>query len=154
MNELKARVEAAQKTLDEFRVRKFEIGKSDCAQMVKFHARAMGCPLKGIAKAGSYKTPLGMRRALRRLDAGTVGDLIDRQKGFLPIAPAARLPGDIVELADLGDDENEGAGGGALVVALTNGRVVGYHEDAETAVVLQPGDSGSLVRAWRVPVIV
>lgn len=145
MTELEARVKAAQATLDAFRERPFDPGTYDCAKMAKFHARLMGCPVKGIAKAGGYKTILGMKRALRRLDCASIGDLADRQRGWLHIAPAEAWPGDIIELE--GDDGEDGIG--MLAVRLTNGRCAGYHEAVETGVaVMQPEIFG---RAWRLP---
>jgi len=145
MTEIEARVAAAQATLDEFRERRFAIGRSDCAAIVKFNCRAMGCPIRGVSKAGSYRTLLGMKRALRRLGAKTIGDVVARQKGWLEIAPASCWPGDIVELE--GDDGPDGIG--ALAVVLTNGRCVAYHADHEDgAAVIQPG---IYRRAWRLP---
>ena len=54
-------------------------------------------------------------------DASAVGDA----------APAAAVVGDIVELP--GEPPF-----GALSVAVGNGRVLGYHQDAEGAEILQP----------------
>ena len=129
----------------------FEPGKYDCAQLVKGVARLLGCPMKGIAAAGSYSSPVSMRRALKRIGCETVADACAMQKGWLEIAPAMALQCDVIELADENPREGEAGGFGLLAVALQNGRVLGYHEDAETLVVLQPETRDSYRRAWRLP---
>ena len=141
MSELEGRVAAAQATYDAFLNKPFEPGTHDCAKLLKFHMRKMGFPIKGVAKAGAYKSVLGMKRALRRMGVKTIGDLADRQKGWLPIAPASALPGDVLELES--DD-----GLGSLNIVLTNGRMFGFSGETGTAVAMQPTD---YKRAWRVP---
>jgi cell wall-associated NlpC family hydrolase len=59
--------------------------------------------------------------------------------GLPRIAPAAALPGDLVQMP--GDDTI-----GAMTIYVGNGRVLGYHEAVEGAVVMQPVE---MVAAWR-----
>ena len=92
-----------------------------------------------IAKAGSYSTALGARRALGRLGVKSLPELIDAH-GLLRIAPAAALPGDLLELQS---DEATGA----VCVVLGNGRVLGWHAAVPEAEVLQPY---AVLSAWRV----
>jgi hypothetical protein len=132
------RVAAAQATLDRFQGRPFAFGKDDCARMVVFHLRQLGFKPK-IAKAGSYSTLLGARRALARAGFATLADAVDAQ-GLFRIPPAAAVVGDLLMMPGVEDF-------GALAVALGNGRVIGWHEDAEGATVLQPVE---FVAAWSV----
>lgn len=130
------RVAAAQATLDQFQGRPFAFGSDDCARMVVFHLRQFGLKPR-IAKAGSYSTLLGARRALARAGFATLADAVDAQ-GLLRIPPAAAVVGDLLMMPGVDDF-------GALAVALGNGRVLGWHEDAEGATVLQPVE---FVAAW------
>lgn len=128
---------AAQATLDKFKDRPFKFGKYDCGQMVRFHLRAVGRPIKS-AKAGSYHSLLGAKRALRRLGHESLLDLMDAH--FPRIPPAAAVVGDVIAMPGM-------EGPGALAVRLTNGRVLCYAEGAEGAIVGQPQE---FVAAWRV----
>ncbi len=132
------RVAAAQATLDRFKGRPFAFGRDDCARMAVFHLRQLGLKPK-IAKAGSYSSLLGARRALARAGFASLAAAVDAQ-GLLRIPPAAAVVGDLLMLP--GVDEL-----GALVVAMGNGRVLGWHEDAAGATVMQPSD---FVAAWGV----
>lgn len=132
------RVTAAQATLDRFKDRPFAFGKDDCARMAVFHLRRFGMKPR-IAKAGSYSTLLGARRALARAGFTSLADAVDAQ-GLLRTEPASAVVGDLLMLP--GCDEL-----GALAVALGNGRVLAWHEDAAGACVLQPVE---FVTAWRV----
>lgn len=134
---MERRARAAQATLDKFKDKPFKFGKYDCGQMVRFHLRCIGRPVKS-AKAGSYHSLLGAQRALKRLGYESLIDLMDAH--FPRIAPAAAVVGDVIAMPGL-------EGPGALTVAVGNGRVLGYHEDAVGAVILQPSD---YVAAWRV----
>lgn len=137
---MERRVSAAQATLDRFKDKPFSFGTHDCARMVAFHLRQLGYqPM--LSKGGSYKTCLGAKRALRRAGYPDLAAAIDRL-GLVRIAPAEALPGDILQLPAV--DEL-----GALTVALSNGRVLGYHESVAGAVVMQPS---AFSGAWRVAV--
>lgn len=136
--EMVRRVDAAQATLDRFKDKPFAFGMNDCVRLVAFHLRKMGYS-PSLAKAGTYKTAISARAALKRAGYDSLGAALDAL-GLPRIPPAAALVGDIVSL-DAGDVF------GALAVSVGNGRICGYHEDAEGAVVVQPV---SVVSAWRV----
>jgi hypothetical protein len=137
MSALIVRRDATQATLDRFKDVPFEWGRADCAKMLAFHLRGLGHELR-LAKAGSYRTMLGAKRALRRLGFASLGAAIDAH-GLMPIAPAAALAGDLVELP--AEDEM-----GCITIAIGTGRVFGYNQGAPGAAVLQPL---AYVRAWR-----
>jgi hypothetical protein len=135
---LNRRVDAAQKTLDRFKGHPFKFGRFDCAQMVFFHLRAIRKPLKEAGRAGTYHSLLGGVKELKKAGHDSLASLLDAH--FERIPPAAALVGDLVAMPGL-------EGPGALTVAMGNGRVLGYHEDAEGAVVMQPLET---LAAWRV----
>lgn len=135
---LERRAAATHATMARFKDQPFQWGKNDCARLVAFHLRKLGLPVR-LAKAGTYKSALGARRALTRLGHATLLEAVDSY-GMPRIAPAMAVIGDVVALP--GADEL-----GALGVAVGNGRVLAYHEDAPGAVILQPA---GFVAAWRV----
>ncbi|MDO7843460.1 DUF6950 family protein [Sphingomonas immobilis] len=131
------RAEAAQATVDRFLNQPFALGKRDCAQMLLFHLRSMGHVVK-LAGVGDYKTVLGGKRALRRLGFASLTEAMDSR--FPRITPAAAIVGDVIALAS-------GEALDALAIAVGNGRALGYHENAEGAVIIQPRQTDT---AWRV----
>lgn len=138
MTEMLRRQRAAQATVDRFRAAPFVYGKNDCARLAAFALRQMGHK-PGLAKAGSYSNALGAARALKRLGHDDLASALDAL-GLLRIPPIAALPGDLIMVP------GEGPFGGAIAVAVGNGRVLGYHEDLDGADILQPVD---FVGAWR-----
>lgn len=139
-NSLLIRRDAAQKTVDEFSAKPFELGARDCAKLINFHLKLVGNPVP-VAKCGAYSTVLGAKRGLKRLGFNSLAELMDAH--FPRIAPAAALIGDVFELEGSQDDPI-----GALALYLGNGLTFGYHENAEGAVMarlLQPP-----IAAWRV----
>lgn len=136
--EMVQRRDAAQATLDRFKDQPFALGSRDCVRLVAFHLRKLGYAPR-LAKAGSYRSFKSARAALKRAGFESVAEALDAL-GLERIAPAAALVGDIVQLP--GADEL-----GALTVAMGNGRVLGYHEHAAGAVVMQPQQT---LAAWRV----
>lgn len=136
---LELRVAATQKTLDDWKDRPFDWATGGhCARMVAEHLRRMGYS-PPLARAGKFVSALGAKAALKRLRVKTLSEAVDLLK-LERIAPAMAIVGDIVELP--GE-----APFGALTVALGNGRVLGFFEDAEGCVILQPSE---FFGAWRV----
>lgn len=138
---LTLRVAAAQASLDQWRNKRWRMGEADCVRMTASHLRRMGYPVR-LPPKGSYRTA---RAALEQLEArgfSSLGQAMDAM-GFERIAPASAIAGDVVEIA--GDDSEDLS---ALVVALGNGRVVGWHPDAPGATVLQP--ISHMITAWRI----
>jgi hypothetical protein len=128
MHILKLRQQATQATRDRFFGRPFAWGRDDCGKMTVFHLKALGLPF-AAAKMGGYETAMGAKRALGRLGFKTLSEAADAQ--FPRIAPAAAMMGDLMLLP--GNDAF-----GAFVIAVGNGRVLGWHEEAEGAVIMQP----------------
>ena len=132
------RVNAAQATLERFKDKPFRLGVNDCARMVATHLRKLGYKVK-LPPAGSYRSWRSARKALDARGFKDLGAALDAL-GLERIAPAAALVGDIMEMP--AEDEL-----GALSVVLSNGRVLGYHQETPGAVVMQPQQ---MVSAWRV----
>ncbi|MCG7350015.1 DUF6950 family protein [Sphingomonas sp. ACRSK] len=139
MSELLRRQHAAQAAVDRFKGQPLAYGKNDCVRLAAFVLRKMGHRPQ-LAKAGSYSTALGAARALERSGFADLAAAIDAL-GLPRIAPAAAWVADLILLPA------EGPFGGALSVAVGNGRVLGYHEDVDGADILQPV---KYVVAWRV----
>lgn len=138
MTPIQRRVASAQKTLDRFKDKPFKFGRNDCAQLVRFNLKLLGHPMKKAAKAGSYHSLIGAQKAIKRVGYDNLIAMMDDH--FERIPAAAALPGDVVAMPGV-------EGPGALTVAMGNGRVLGYHEDAAGAVVLQPSET---ITGWRV----
>lgn len=138
MTEMLRRQRAAQATVERFQGVPFAYGKNDCARLAAFALRQMGHK-PGLAKAGSYSSALGATRALKRLGYGDLASVLDGL-GLLRIPPIAALPGDLIMLP------GEGPFGGALAMAVGNGRVLSYHEDLDGADIVQPVQ---YLSAWR-----
>jgi hypothetical protein len=138
MTVLLRRQQAAQAAVDRFKGQPLAYGKNDCVRLAAFVLRKMGHRPQ-LAKAGSYSTALGAARALQRTGFDDLAAAVDALR--LPrIAPAAAWVADLVLLPA------EGPFGGALSVAVGNGRVLGYHEDVDGADILQPVH---YLAAWR-----
>nr|WP_274616087.1 hypothetical protein [Sphingomonas sp. ACRSK] len=133
------RQQAAQAAVDRFKGQPLTYGKNDCVRLAAFVLRKLGHRPQ-LAKAGTYSTALGAARALERAGFDSLASAVDGL-GLPRIAPAAAWVGDLVLLPA------DGPFGGALSVAVGNGRVLGYHEAVEGADILQPVQ---YVTAWRV----
>lgn len=139
MTPIEFRAATAQKALDKFKGFAFRPGVRDCVKMSLFHLRNMGWTLTG--KKLEYRSIAAGEKLLKAYGWNTLADALD-ELGFERIPPAAAAVADIVEMQ--GED-----GPGTLSIALGNGRVIGYHQDAAGAVVMQPD---SPIAAWRIPV--
>ncbi|BCI70015.1 hypothetical protein SPKIRA_08450 [Sphingomonas paucimobilis] len=131
------RTNAAQATLDQWKARPMRLGTSDCVRMTASHLRRLGHKVK-LPASGSYRSVRSALKALDERGYSSLADALDAM-GLERIAPASAIVGDVLMLP--AEDKL-----GALVVALGNGRVVGYHEEAIGAAVLQPLE---YVTAWR-----
>jgi hypothetical protein len=132
------RQRAAQATLEQFRDRAFKLGTRDCVRLAAAHLRRLGYQVK-LPASGSY---CSVRAAAKKLEERGFADLLEAvdAHGLERIAPAAAVVGDVLAMPA------EGPFGCGLVVALGNGRVVGYHQDLTGAGVLQPTE---YITAWR-----
>lgn len=142
MNEMQRRVDACEATVAKFRGRPFQFGTCDCAKIATAHLRHMGRKVTGLAKAGTYNSALGARRALKRVGYGSLADALTGL-GLLPIASAAALPGDIV-IGDGGDSWE------AMGVFVGNGMLFAFHDDAlEAGPMMVRVNRLADVKAWR-----
>jgi hypothetical protein len=132
------RRDAAQKTLNVWSHRPMKLGTSDCVRMTAAHLRLLGYKVR-LPNSGSYRTVNSALKALKERGYSSLAAALD-DMGLERIAPAAAIVGDVLMLPAV--DRL-----GALVIALGNGRVVGYHEEVATATVLQPIEYEA---AWRV----
>lgn len=132
--DLVKRMRATQKTVDKFKGKTFRDGTADCIQLVLLHARHMG---RRIA-VPKYKDPKGAAAVLRKLGFRSLGKAMDHH--FERIDPHQVLLGDFIETPG----QN---GFSSLMVALGNGRTLGFHEDVPHADILQPL---MISGAWRV----
>jgi hypothetical protein len=128
------RATRTQKTVDLWKGRPFGEGKVDCVQLVKAHARHMGGPIR----IPRYHDVREAAAALRELGHKSLGEALDAR--FHRIATAQILVGDIVET--LGSN-----GFSALMVAVGNGRTLGFHDDIPHCDILQPL---IITGAWRI----
>lgn len=138
MIEMVRRQRAAKAAMARFQYAPFVLGKNDCVRLAAFVIRKMG-RRSHLAKAGAYKTPLSAKRALTRAGYADLIEAVDAH-GLERIAPAAALPADLVMVP------GEGPFGGALTMAVDNGRVLGWHQDIDHADVAQPVE---YIAAWR-----
>lgn len=136
--ELERRNRALRATLERFGDQPFAWGRNDCARMVAFALRKLGRPVQ-VAKAGSYKTALSARAALKRLGYTDLESLLDAQRER--IAPAMALPCDVLLLP--GDE-----GFGALALQLPNQSAFMFHEDTGTATAVRLVPD-KIIGAWR-----
>lgn len=138
MNPMIRRQLAAQATIDRFQGKPLVLGRDDCARMTVFCLKKLGVKVS-LLKAGSYRSETGAARVLKKLGHDSLSDAID-SLGLPRIAPAMCLPGDILSLKAAGSHSV------ALVVAVGNGRVLGFWEAAGVCTVFQPVEYDL---AWR-----
>jgi hypothetical protein len=135
------RVDAVAATMARFKGRPFRWGSVDCAKLGAFHLRRMGHHQGlGLAKAGTYRSALGARRAIERAGHASIAAALDGI-GLPRIPPAAALPGDVML-----SDGTEGLE--ALAIYAGNGAALGFHEDAAGAEVIRIADWSDM-KAWR-----
>lgn len=138
MIEMIKRQQAAQAAIDRFKGQPWLLGKNDCVRMAAFVLRRMGHRPQ-LGKAGSYTTDAGAMLALKRAGFDSLAAALDAL-GLERIAPAAARIADIIMIP------GEAPLDGALAIAVGNGRVLGFHEDAGSAEILQPIE---FIGAWR-----
>ena len=132
------RRDAAQATLDRWSDKPMRLGSADCVRMTAAHLRLLGFRVK-LPPAGAYRTINSAVKALKAAGFADIGAALDAL-GLQRIPPAAALVGDVI----LMPAEHKL---GALVIAMGNGRVLGWHDDvSEGAVVMQPVET---LAAWR-----
>jgi hypothetical protein len=123
--DLIARMKATQKTVDRFKGQAFDMGRVDCIRLAAAHARHAGRRIR----VPDYGDRVSAARALRAEGHGTLHEAMDAH--FERIAASRVMIGDYVETPGT-------EGFSAVMVALGNGRALGFHEDIPHCDVLQP----------------
>ena len=123
MSELERRKAAVIATRTRFAARPFAFGRVDCVRVAAWHLRQFGHKPVGLAKAGSYRSALGARRALTRAGHATLADAV-AAIGLEERAPAAAWLGDL--LVKPGTD-----GLDAIGIVAGSSLVLGFHQDQE-----------------------
>jgi hypothetical protein len=129
------RVAAVEATIQRFDGRPLQYGRDDCVRMVAFGLRKQGVKVS-LLGGGRYSSALGAVKALKRAGYSDLVAAVDGQ-GLNQIAPAAALPGDVLALP-------AEQFGGALFLAVGNGRAFGYFDGR-----FQVGQPHLFVTAWR-----
>lgn len=122
---MEIRAKAAEATRLKYKDRPFVWGKVDCIKMCRSHAMAMGHKLP---KPPRYTSAIGAKRALTKMGHESVEQLLASY--FPQITPAAARLGDIV----IGEGEH----GLDAAFIWTGRKLMGFHEDAETLVMILP----------------
>jgi len=132
------RARAAEAVMAEFHHKPLVWGTHDCGRLAIAAVRALGHRLP-LGMIGTWSSEVQAKRALKRCGFGDMADAVD-SFGFPRIAPAYRLPGDLVAL--------EGEGGWtALALAVSNARIFGFHGAPPVCRVLKPLQ---MLTAWRI----
>lgn len=132
--DLVKRMKATQRTQDKYQGRTFRYGTADCIQLVVQHAKHMGHPIK----LPKYNDVKGAAATLRSLGFKNLSEALDHH--FERIDPSRVLLGDLIEVPG----EN---GFSSIMVAVGNGRTIGFHQDIPFADNLQPL---MITGAWRI----
>lgn len=140
MIDLIRRQEAIERTLEKFGDKPLVFGETDCAQIIRFHLKAMGHKRLPLA---SYKGAAGAAAVLRKAGVRSLEELFD--KLLERIAPAFMLPGDVALIE--AEDDAFGVGGGAMILFL-GGKWWGWHPDSDKPEVLII-DPANIKAAWR-----
>ena len=138
MTPLERRHAAIEATMARYRDRTFEWGKVDCAKVAAFHLKKLGHKIL-ISKAGSYSSPLGAARALKRLGYANLAEMAEGI-GLTPIPYSRMLLGDIAEIE--GDSPV-----GAIGIYAGNGNLFCFHQDHPGLVTMTPS---TILHAWSV----
>lgn len=137
--ELVRRNQAIEKTQKRFGGKAFKLGSNDCVKLVKFHLRALG--RRDLPSTGHYKTAKEAARQLKKQGVKNLEQLLDKFLDRIP--PAAMLPGDIALMKS--DPEAPAFELGTIAISLGR-KLLGYHGDAQTLVVMEPLE---IEAAWR-----
>lgn len=136
--ELIRRQRALAHVMAKYRGKPCDFATADCVRMARTMLVKMGH--RGLPKLPRYSTLIGAKRALTKAGFADVHAMLDAVLPERRIAPAAMLPGDLMVVP--GED-----GLGAIWVNVGNARALGWHQDAEEAVIVAPSH---IEAAWRV----
>jgi hypothetical protein len=138
MFDLQQRTTMLEEVVKKYSGTKFELGSDDCVHMINYGLQQLGRPVN-LIKLGSYSTPAGARRAMRKAGYASLREAVTGQGFFELDAPAMAWPGDIIAMPSVeGEDV-------ALAFMASNGRAFGFWQD--TAQFFQPL---AFETAWRI----
>jgi len=137
MIELEMRVAATEATFARFHGQPLVLGTTDCARMAAFHLKQLGFK-PSLLNGGAYSTPVGARRALKRLGVSSLSEIMDQHFPRWD-APAEARVGDICCVAGDGDM------GDAMQVVLHRNTVLGFLDGVCGEII-----NHQYVAAWRV----
>jgi hypothetical protein len=140
--DLVRRERALAATMNQFAGKAFDLGASDCVQLVHYHLKQMGH--KGLPDPSGYSSPVGVGKKLKTLGFANLEELFD---SLLPrIAPAFMLPGDI---ALVKSEKGAPAWRSGTVVISVGRKFLGWHPDADLLAIIAPDIEAPFVAAWR-----
>lgn len=139
MHDMNRRATAVRAVQQRYANRSFRWGSVDCVKVGAWHLRQMGYSLPALGKAGSYRSALSARRALKRAGFEGLGDALDAQ-GLMRIAPAEALLGDVLLLPGTEQWPSLGIVAGPHLV-------LGFHEMADGLTVMRIDPTAA--EAWR-----
>lgn len=132
------RRDATLTTVERFKDKRFNWAKaSTCVHLARTQLAALG---HRVPPVPSFRSALSARRALSERGWSNLADMMGAVPTVVEIAPSQALIGDVLELPSEPDSI------GSLVVAIGNGRVLGWLEGADDALIMQPD---IYARAWR-----
>jgi len=137
MTELELRVAATNATFARFNGQPLVLGSTDCARMLAFHLKGLGFK-PSLLKAGAYSTPVGARRALKKLGVSSLSEIMDQHFPRWD-APAEARTGDIL------CGPGAGGMGDAMAIRLHRNNALGFLDGVCGEVVIH-----DYVAAWRV----
>jgi hypothetical protein len=141
MRPMLKRQAATQACMDRFAFQPVHPGRRDCGKLAAHAMHKMGRSAK-LLNASRHTTFAGALRYLKRTGFADLVALMDAT-GLERIAPAARLPADIIAMPSA-----EGDGFGcSLAVALDNGRILALNPASG---LIEPMEPHLFVCAWRV----
>lgn len=133
-----SRVTVTEDTLSKFIGSKFKWGSNDCTTIAYKHLRKMGHKVKKSGHS-KYNTLIGAQRALKEMGFTDTSDAMDYYLERIPYA--------LIQVGDLVGLDGE-SGMTAITVYVGNGRVLGFSENTDECVVMQPLEFPKMV--WRV----
>lgn len=136
--DLNKRTDVVSAVADKYTGREFSLGSDDCVHMIAFGLREYDIKTS-LHKFGSYSTPAGARRALKRAGYDSLIEAV-RGHGFFELEGASfAWPGDIIALKA---EDSEDV---ALAWLASGGRAFGFWRGIGQF--FQPHE---FVAAWRV----
>jgi hypothetical protein len=136
--ELIRRQRALAFVVGKYKGRACDFRTADCVRMARTLLVKMGH--RKLPKLPRYSSLVGAKRALAQRGWKGTAEMLDAVLPGRRIAPSTMWPGD---LAVVPDDQ----GLGAIWIRVDNGRMLGWHQDAEEAVIIAPH---RIDMAWRV----